>query len=234
MSVVEKNSKNYCDLDPGDIAQDINKLFCASESIAINILGFEFVVHPHVYPSHKFRSTSTMLDAILKFTPGKSICEIGCGCGTLGQVALLKGASKLVQGDINPFAVKNARDNQKLHGLSDNQLIVYESDCFDNIPNEKFDIIVFAMPYHNDNVKIIDPLMRAFYDPCFSSIKKFITQSEHYVHAKSQILIAFSNKGNTKKLEEIFEESDFSWELFLVKNQQSSYDNRVYRLFREV
>lgn len=231
---MNKNSHNsenhYYQLTPEEIAKDINTIFSVAEPKMINIMGTDFIVCPHVYPSHKFRSTFAMLDVILNYTQNKKVCEIGCGCGTLGQLALKKGALKLVQGDINPYAVENALSNKNLHAFNDEQLEIYESDCFDKIPPEVFDVIIFAMPYHNDNIKIVDPLLRAFYDPNFSSIRKFLLQATKFSGPKTKIFIAFSNKGNTADLENIFSSSQFSWELFKVTNKEAEYDNRVYKL----
>lgn len=226
----QSTSEQYYKLSPQEIARDINETFCEAEPKSIKILDVDFLVCPHVYPSQRFRSTHAMLEAILLHTQNKKICEIGCGCGTLGQVALVKGAKELVQGDINPYAVKNALENKKLHRFSDQQLRVFESDCFDNIPSEIFDIIIFAMPYHNDDIKIVDPLLRAFYDPNFNSIKKFLAQAFKFCHKDTEIFIAFSNKGDTKELASIFTKSPFAWELYRQTNKDSAYDNRVYKL----
>ncbi len=223
-------SNEYYELSPQEIVRDINATFCEAKPESIKIMDVNFVVYPHVYPSQRFRSTKAMLDAILGSTQNKKICEIGCGCGTLGQVALAKGAIELVQGDINPYAVKNALENKKLHQFSDQQLRIFESDCFDNIPEDIFDVIIFAMPYHNDDIKIIDPLLRAFYDPNFNSIKKFLAQAFKFCHAETNIFIAFSNKGDTKELESLFNKSPFAWELYRHTNQNATYDSRVYKL----
>ena len=220
----------YAKLTPQEIAKDINKYFNVPQSLKIKILENEFIVNPHVYPSHKFRSTYTMLEVILKHCQGKSVCEIGCGCGTLGQMALLNNASKLIQGDINPYAVENAKINSQFHNFSSDQIQIYESNCFDKIPEQDFDLIIFAMPYHNDNISIEDPLLRAFYDPNFESIRKFVSQVSFYMHAKSEVFIAFSNKGDVEGLELIFENSSLNWELYLVKNKEEIYDTRVYKL----
>jgi methylase of polypeptide subunit release factors len=220
----------YAKLDPREIAKDINKHFSVPKAHKIKILEHDFLVNPHVYPSHMFRSTYIMLEVILKKCVGKRVCEIGCGCGTLGQITLLNGASKLIQGDINSYAVENAKLNGNLHNFSSEQFQVFESDCFDSIPNDIFDVIIFAMPYHNDNIEIKDPLLRAFYDPNFISIRKFLSQVINYMHSKSEIYIAFSNKGDIESLEQIFDQSLLNWELYLVKNKDESYDNRVYKL----
>ena len=58
------------------------------------------------------------------------------------------------------------------------QIKTYQSNCFDNVPKDTFDVIVFNMPYHCDKIEIDDPLKYAFYDPAFVSIKKFLKQAQ--------------------------------------------------------
>ena len=97
---------------------------------------------------------------------------MGCGPGIVGLFAIHHGAKTVVQADINPHAVENAKENNILHGYDHSLVKTFHSNCFDNIPKEVFDLIVFNMPYHSNRVKIDDPLKYAFYDPGFHSIKK--------------------------------------------------------------
>jgi release factor glutamine methyltransferase len=143
---------------------------------------------------------------------------------------LYNGAARVIQADINPSAVENAKENNILQKFGENQIKTYQSDCFDNVPKDVFDIIVFNMPYHCDKIKIDDPLKYAFYDPAFVSIKKFLKQAREYSHNKTQIFIAFSNKGETELLERIFEENNYDWKLWKITNTDQEYDNRIYLL----
>ncbi len=155
---------------------------------------------------------------------------MGCGPGIVGLFALHNGADQVVQADINPCAVENARENNTLHGMNEDKIKTYQSNCFDNVPKEVFDVIVFNMPYHCDKIKIDDPLKYAFYDPAFVSIKKFLKQAREYSNKETQIFIAFSNKGETELLENIFKQNGYTWELWKITNTDQEYDNRIYRL----
>lgn len=200
------------------------------EVIQAEVEGVNLVIFPHVYPSHKFRTTSFVLKNLQDLIQGKKVCDMGCGPGIVGLFALHKGAARVVQADINPCAIENAKENNTLHGFGEDRIQTYQSDCFDQVPKEAFDLIVFNMPYHCDKVEIDDPLKYAFYDPAFVSIKKFLQQAKAYSHKETQILIAFSNKGEIQLLEKIFEQSHYNWKLWKITNTDQEYDNRIYLL----
>ncbi len=219
--------KSYYQLSADEIFEDVKS---SHEDKRHCVEQVNFVVFSHVYPSHKFRTTGFILKNLKDLVSEKIVCDMGCGPGVVGLYALKNGAKKVVQADINPYAIENAKENNKINGFKKWQIRSYMSDCFENIPQQKFDIIVFNMPYHNDDIKIQDPLQRAFYDPNFDSIKKFLHQAEQYSNEGTKILIAFSNKGDIKGLEGIFDESAYKWELWKITNTDQEYDNRIYLL----
>lgn len=196
----------------------------------VNIEGVDLSIHPHVYPSEKFRTTRFVLRSLQKKFMGKTVCDMGCGPGVVGLYALKNGAKKVVQSDINPFAVKNAIENRKINAWQAKEALIYQSDCFDSIPTQVFDIIVWNMPFHNDEIEIADPLKRAFYDPGFNSIRKFLNQSPGYSRSSTEIFVAFSSKGDTVALEKIFSDLGYNWEIWKITNENQDYDNRIYSL----
>jgi release factor glutamine methyltransferase len=222
------NSTNYYKLPADEIYDDIKKT--NQKLIETEIEEIKLVIFPNVYPSYKFRTTSFFLNNLQKLLNNKQVCDMGCGPGIIGLYALHKGAKRVIQADVNPDAVKNAQENNTLHSFDESRIKTYQSDCFDNVPADVFDIILFNTPYHCDNTEIDDPLKYAFYDPNFVSIRKFLRQSRSYSHKKTQIFIAFSNKGNTDLLETIFEQNNYNWKLWRIINSNQSYDNRIYLL----
>jgi methylase of polypeptide subunit release factors len=220
--------EEYYKLPATQIVEEVNE--SGKTVIKGQIEGVELVVFPHVYPSHKFRTTSFVLANLKDLVKDKTICDMGCGPGIVGLYSLYNGATQVVQADINLNAVENAKENNVLHGFGEDKVKTYLSNCFDNITKMKFDLIVFNMPFHSDNIQIDDPLKYAFYDPAFISIKKFLHQAKEYSHNGTQILIAFSSKGMVDLLESIFEENNFEWQLWKVINTDKEYDNRIYLL----
>jgi len=220
--------KEFYLISPQEITVAINKSNPAP--IKGHVEGIDFLVFPHVSPSHQFRSTGILLKSIKQLVEGKRVCDMGCGAGIVGLYALQHGAKTVVQIDINIHAVANARENNLLSEYTTNQVTTHHSNCFDDIPKQTFDVIVFNIPYHSDMVKIEDPLKYAFYDPGFRSTIKFLNQAKNFSHSGTEIIISFSNKGDVTTLEDIFTKTKYKWELWHIANTDQQYDNRIYRL----
>lgn len=222
-------SYKYISMSADGICADIHDHSLQVKSGEVRNIPFK--IFPHVYPSHKFRSTGVSLDTIKPYLKDKKVCDMGCGPGIVGMYAIEMGASHVVQADINPYAVENARENNLMNGYDSDKIITVESNCFDNIPHSYlFDTIIFNMPYHNDEKKIEDPLEYAFYDPKFVSIRKFLHEVKQFSHKETKIFIAFSNKGEVNILEHIFDCSGLDWKLYTHTNTDQAYDNRMYLL----
>ena len=77
---------------------------------------------------------------------GDVVLDVGTGCGILGVVAAKK-AVRVVAVDVNPYAVRCAKENAKLNGVLDRMLFV-QGDLFSAIrAGERFDVVLFNAPY---------------------------------------------------------------------------------------
>ncbi|MEM4713453.1 MAG: class I SAM-dependent methyltransferase [Candidatus Bathyarchaeia archaeon] len=77
---------------------------------------------------------------------GERVLDMGTGCGILGIIAAKK-ALQVVAIDINPAAVRCAKENAKLNGVADTMLFI-QGDLFTPLKaEEKFDLILFNAPY---------------------------------------------------------------------------------------
>jgi methylase of polypeptide subunit release factors len=75
----------------------------------------------------------------------KKTLDLGSGCGLLGLICAMNGATSVHFADINKVAVKNCKLNATLLDL--NNCSYSDGNLFDGIPNdEKFEIIVFNPP----------------------------------------------------------------------------------------
>lgn len=219
--------KQYHLLEPEQIAEDVLK---NDEVEVVNIEGIECFIFPEVYPSNKFRSSKFLITQIKQLAKAKNICDMGCGCGIIGLVALFNGATSVTQIDINPMSIKNTNLNRVFHSFTKKQLQIINSDCFDNVPVKKFDLVIFNIPFHSDPWEFCSPIEYAFHDPDFLTLKKFLEQVKHYSHDNTKIILAFSNRGNVSTLEKLFDFYGYQWELWKVANQKQKYDSRLYML----
>ena len=118
-----KTSVEYYKLGAEEIYDDVNET--NQEVIKSEVEGINLVVFPHVYPSHKFRTTGFVLRNLRDIVKGKKICDMGCGPGIVGLFALHNGANQVVQADINLSAVENARENNTLQGFDKDKIKTY-------------------------------------------------------------------------------------------------------------
>ena len=102
-------------------------------------------IPPQVFHPGFFFSTKLLLNYIKQLSlKGKSFLEPGCGSGLISIYAAKKGA-KVTASDINPTAIAFLKKNSRLNNVD---LTIIESDLFQNIPEEKFDIIAINPPYY--------------------------------------------------------------------------------------
>ena len=77
---------------------------------------------------------------------GDVVLDMGTGCGILGVVAAGK-AREVVAVDVNPYAVRCAKENARLNGILDKMFFV-QGDLFTSIRiGEGFDLVLFNVPY---------------------------------------------------------------------------------------
>ncbi len=72
---------------------------------------------------------------------GKTVLDIGCGSGILSIASLLLGAENAIGVDIDPLAVKTAKENGELNGFSEPKFTVHEGDLVDKVSGT-YDIVV--------------------------------------------------------------------------------------------
>ena len=81
-----------------------------------------------------------------KSTNKFKILDIGCGTGAIAlSIAKAFPQITIIGIDINPNAVKLANKNKKHNEIKNAEFII--SDLYENLENEKFDIIVSNPPY---------------------------------------------------------------------------------------
>jgi len=73
----------------------------------------------------------------------KSVLEIGAGCGAISLYIAARWNATIKASDISPAAIESIKHNAALNGL---QIDVIESDMFERIPKQKFDLIIFNAP----------------------------------------------------------------------------------------
>lgn len=154
----------------------------------------------------------------LNVKAGDFVLEIGTGTGLVSlKVAQL--AEKIIATDISPIAVKLARSNVELNGLTE-KIEIRQGHLFEPIQRgEKFDIILFNPPYlpeahkkDHDKSNWIEKAWdggktgRDIIDPFIKSCKNFLS-------SKARVQIIQSSLSNISKTIELFETQGFQIEI---------------------
>ncbi|WP_317899336.1 methyltransferase [Aurantibacillus circumpalustris] len=130
----------------------ILKLYLKSDS-NVKFDKFKLKVFKEVFHPKLFFSTKYLYKFLLekKFT-NLNFLEIGSGTGVLSMLAFQKGAS-VTAIDIDPKAVENTQLNFSMNFKSSENLHIYQSDLFMNIPSQLFDFVVINPPYYFKKVE---------------------------------------------------------------------------------
>lgn len=142
-------------------------------------------IAPQVFHPGFFFSTQLLLQYIDKLPlHEKKFLELGCGSGLISMVAAKKGA-RVTATDINPVAVEFLKKNCKRNKVS---LEIIQSDLFQNIPKQQFDIIAINPPYYKKQP--VTPKDYAWFcgenGEYFSSLFETLAG---YIHKDTQVLM---------------------------------------------
>lgn len=114
-----------------------------SPSKKVYFRGYIFHVYEDVYEPAEDSFLFAENLAVKKY---EVVLDMGTGCGILGITAAEK-AAKIVMVDVNPYAVRCAKENAKLNGVLE-KICFVQGDLFAPMrTEEKFDSILFNAPY---------------------------------------------------------------------------------------
>jgi release factor glutamine methyltransferase len=187
--------------------------------------GMEIRVLPGVFHPGFFISTKLLVRHLSSIDlHGKSLLELGCGSGMVSVFAALQGAT-VKASDINPKAVENALLNASLNGVN---IHAAQSDLFQALPADPFDIVVINPPYyprepHND-------MERAWYCGAgFEYFEKLFSQLAQ--RRDGEILMILSEDCDVQRIREIGASTGFDWEIAMEANR-SGERNWIFSLIR--
>ncbi len=173
----------------------------------VNCFAKSFVVNDHVFSPEHFPSTEVFCRA-LPFAEGLRFLEIGCGTGVISVVGALKGCSRVVAVDLNPFAVENARHNAELHNVA-GKIDCRKGDLFGAIKaDERFDLIFWNASFgwlEPDHV-LIDWNDVALFDPGYNAISRYLYAAPLFTAAGGHAYLGFGSLGNLDRLRSVAHE----------------------------
>ncbi len=125
------------------------------------------------------------------------VIDMGAGCGILGVIGA-KRANEVLAVDVNPYAVRCAKQNARLNGVFD-KFVFIQGDLFCSVAQgAKFDLILFNAPYlplENEDASWVGRSW-AGGKTGREVIDRFIDQAPGHLSSNGQILLMQSSLSN--------------------------------------
>lgn len=173
--------------------------------------GLEFRVSQNTFsPDHKLTYSPYIIAKHLpKRLEGKSVLDLGCGCGILSIASAMRGAKRVVAVDTNSSAIEDTKHNIKK--LTDNNIIknglvtVLESDLFSKVKG-KYDIILANLP-----IAPRAQYWRGLNDSPEHIVERCITEAKKFLKSNGQIIFAWASFGPEEVIPGLLHDTGYSF-----------------------
>ncbi len=184
----------------------------------------DIILHipPGVFHPKYFFSTKFLLQTIQQQDlKNKKILELGAGSGLI-SISCAKAGAIVTSSDISKRVVQTLHENVKSNAV---QIEIIESDLFDTIPPQDFDLIAINPPYYPKDPR--NELEQAWYcGKDFEYFEKLFRQLGNYMHDTTQVIMVLSEDCNLDRIFKIARQNHFIfkqtakrkfwWELNLI------------------
>ena len=172
-----------------------------SKERTYNYKNLRLVIFPGVFHPGLFFSTTILLEFLETISVnGKKVLELGAGSGLISMTTARRGAEVFAL-DISNKAVANIKENAIRNNI---KLHVLQSDLFNDLIKEKYDLIIVNPPYYPHNPSTEGEY--AWY--CGKNFEYFITffsQLRNYIHSDSEVYMILSEDCDITTISKIAE-----------------------------
>jgi len=172
-----------------------------------------------------FFSTHLLLDQIKKFPlENKKLLEPGAGSGLISIYAAQRGAT-VTATDINPTAVKFLYHNCEANHV---RPTILESDLFEDLRPQVFDIIAINPPYYKKQPQSIKDYAwfcgehGEYFEQLFAGLK-------NYMHSETMVLMVLCDGCDIKMVVRLAEDNGYSMQAIYTKKNILE-TNFIYRI----
>lgn len=157
-----------------------------------------FLVLPDVFNPSLFRTSAILIKQLDHVLEDTVVLDLGTGSG-IGAVFAAQYAQRVVAVDINPEAVRCAQINVLLNRV-EKQVTVQQSDLFDSVSDQRFDVILFNPPFYCGEPE-------SMYDHAWRSkdvVARFASALPSHLTADGFALIVLSTNSDIRTFIKVF------------------------------
>ncbi|MGB9740470.1 MAG: HemK2/MTQ2 family protein methyltransferase [Candidatus Bathyarchaeia archaeon] len=156
----------------------------------------------------------------LSVKSGDVVLDMGTGCGILGIIAAEK-ASKVIAVDINPHAVRCAKENAKINNVV-NKMKFIQGNLFEPLAAKNiFDLILFNAPYlPSEKMEKLAWIEFAWSGGLDGRqvIDRFICQAPKYLKKSGRVFVMQSTLSGVTETLQKFEDNGFKAKVIAERN----------------
>lgn len=180
----------------------------------------ELVVSTGVF--HPWNDSRPLVDKY-HINPGDKVLDVCTGAGTIAIDAALKGAGSVVALDINPEAIRCAKENARRYGF-ESVIDARVSDMFSALkPGEMYDVITMNPPFTKHSTS--DFAERTVWDEDLKVHRAFFKNVKKYLKKDGRVYISQAEFGAVEEMKEMAIEAGF------VVRQIGKYEADEDRVF---
>lgn len=185
-------------------------------------------VMPGVFHPGLFFSTKVLLEFISKRNLSeKSILELGAGSGIISIFCAKRGGI-VTASDINHVALQELTNNAKKNSAS---IHIQESDLFDQLNIEDYDLIIINPPYYPKNPGTVED-HAWFCGEGFEYFKKLYGQLEAFNSLNTEVIMILSEDCKVGRIQSIAKDHKLSMDMIYQK-KISGEKNYIYRIIND-
>lgn len=197
----------------------LDQLKARRKPVVYTIQGIEIIVNPGVFPP---ATDTKLLASHIQVRPNIRTLDLTTGSGVFSVIAGLQGATGVAV-DINPQAVRNAKENFLKHNVNMQAL---QSDLFSNVAKEQFDQIFTNGPLFEGRIN--DPLDYACYG-AKNFVKNLLSSVKTYLKPNGKLLLIQSEWSDLNHLDSVIKSNYLKSNL--IAKKVSDDGKRTYRLY---
>ena len=191
----------------------------------VEVLGGTYVVSEDVF-NPKFYLTSEFMARHVRVRPQDEVLDVGTGSG-IQAITAGRTARKVIAVDINPHAVRCARENVARNGVAAS-VQVLEGDLFSPLAaGDRFDVILFAPPYFDGGLE--RPIDHALNDPGKVVARRFLTEARGRLTPGGYVQMIYSTAADPERVLAMAKE--LGWQVSVLAEKKALFETfSIYKL----